>query len=102
MKKIVILLIVLIIQSLCAQEATSCCFFIDGQKFTKPIKYVKYDSKIDKKKINDNKIYFYVKGETFVFSKDKSKIDTCNISNLNKIKFEMVEGLSDKEFLFYN
>ncbi|MGY0426794.1 MAG: hypothetical protein ACWIPI_08205, partial [Polaribacter sp.] len=73
----------------------------NGQKFTKQIKYVMYDSKIDRKKTTNDKIYFYIRGETFLFLRNKSKLDTCNIRSLKKIEIEKVRDLSNKEYLFY-
>ncbi|MEE4000993.1 hypothetical protein V1T75_11660 [Tenacibaculum sp. FZY0031] len=97
MRKIVLFLFI-IVKSY-SQESTSNYFFINGQKFSKQTKYVMYDSKEDVKKTTNDKIYFFIQGETFEFLRNKFRVDTCSIRNLKKI--EKVKGLSDREYLFY-
>lgn len=61
-----------------------------------------FDSKINTTKIVKNKKYFYIQNETFITTLNKSKIDTCDLTYVNMLKFEKVEELAHKEYLFYN
>lgn len=99
MRKIVLFLFIIVKSH--SQESTSNYFFINGQKFSKQTKYVMYDSKEDVKKTTNDKIFFFIQGETFEFLRNKFRVDTCSIRNLKKIKIEKVKGLSDREYLFY-
>lgn len=75
-------------------------FHKGGEKHLKPIKYILFNSKIHKKNKSNEKVYFYIEGEVFKFSKRKNKIDTCNIKNLKKIKISKTNQLSSNEFKF--
>ncbi|WP_435260677.1 hypothetical protein [Tenacibaculum sp. nBUS_03] len=70
-----------------------------GEKYLKPIKYILFNSKIDKKIKSKGKIYFHIEGEIFKFYK-KNEIDTCNINELKKIKISKTNELSNNELKF--
>jgi hypothetical protein len=101
MKKTLSILIILFCSYLNAQSKKSVFFFIDGKKYLKPIKYVEYSSKTDRKKITNKGTYFYIKNERFRFSKKKHTLDTCNINSFKKINFSEVNKLANKEYSFY-
>lgn len=76
-------------------------FTINENKYLKPIKYIIYDSKEHEKIIENEKIYFYIGDERFIFSELKHHRDTCEINILQKIKFSDVKKLNDQEYYFY-
>lgn len=86
-----------------SQEKESDYFVFNkgGKKYLKPIKYILFDSKKDKKNIDNTNTYFYIKGRKFLFSKKNQKVDTCNIKFLKNIKFSNISNLEKEVYDFY-
>lgn len=103
MKKIICLLLFCISFSMMSQskESDFFNFYKGGNNYKKPVKYVLFDmSAGDIKKEIDNKIYFYMGGETFIFD---SKINKKDTSLVDKFKFTLdkSEDLQQKAYQFY-
>jgi hypothetical protein len=77
-------------------------FYKGGDNYLKPIKYVFFDSTASyaNKKIGEQKIYFYIKGEKFVHKKNY-KVDTCSINFLQKIKLDNPADLQQNAYLYF-
>ena len=76
-------------------------FYKGGKKYLKPIKYLLFNPKEDKKKeTNKSEIYFYIKNERYKFSKKNHKTDTCNVKYLKKIVLAKAKKLANEEFEF--
>ena len=86
--------------SLNAQKSRNDNFYIDGEKFQKPIKYILFNPKTDHKVGNGTKIYFHFENESFQFQRNMQRLDTCDIDYFQKIKFENADKLSQSEYLF--
>ncbi|MCT4698491.1 hypothetical protein [Tenacibaculum haliotis] len=102
MKKIFLILLMGITILSYSQEKESEYFSFNkgGKKHLKPIKYILFNPKTDKKTTSKEEIHFYIKGERFKFSKKINKIDTCNIKYLKKIELSNAYELSNEEFKF--
>ncbi|MEZ7498443.1 hypothetical protein QO200_06795 [Flavobacterium sp. Arc3] len=77
-------------------------FYKGEDKYLKPIKYVFFDSTVSnavKKKVK-HEIYFYIKGETFVYKKNH-KADTCSVDLLQKIKLDNPADLQQNAFHYF-
>ena len=104
MKKIFCILILCISFSIFGQskESDFFNFYKGGNKYKKPVKNVLFDSSAgDIKKEVDNKIYFYMGGETLVYDSKINKKDTCTFDNLKKYKLENPRSLTDNEYLYF-
>ena len=104
MKKIFCLLIFCVSFSIMGQskESDFFNFYKGGNKYKKPLKYVLFNtSGGDSKKEVDNKTYFYMGGETFIFDSKINKMDTCTLDNLEKHKLESPRNLTDNEYLYF-
>ena len=67
----------------------------------KPVKYVLFDNTAgDSKKEINNKIYFYMGGETFIFDAKINKTDTCLVDKL-KFTVDKSKDLQEKAHEFY-
>lgn len=77
-------------------------FYRGDINYKKPIKYVLFDKSIGntKKEIN-NRIYFYMGGETFIYDSKLNKIETCTFYHLKKYKLENPKNLTDNEYLYF-
>ncbi|MBB1192857.1 hypothetical protein DNC80_04145 [Flavobacterium sp. SOK18b] len=85
-----------------SQESDFFNFYKGGNKYKKPLKYVLFDiSAGDTKKEVDNKTYFYMGGETFIFDSKINKLDTYTFDNLKKYKLESPRSLTDSEYLYF-
>lgn len=103
MKKIFCVLIFCISFSIFGQakESDFFNFYKGGNNYNKPVKYVLFDmSAGDIKKEIDNKIYFYMGGETFIFDSKINKKDTCLVDKF-KFTFDKSEDLQQKAYQFY-
>lgn len=103
MKKIICLLLFCISFSTVGQskESDFFNFYKGGNKYIKPVKYVLFDNSAgDGKKEVDNKIYFYMGGETFIFDAKINKMDTCLVEKF-KFTFDKSEDLQQKAYQFY-
>lgn len=77
-------------------------FYKGGNKYKKPVKYVLFDiSNEYERKKSDDKIYFYMSGQAFIFNSKAHKIDTLAIDNLKKYQLENPENLQKKASEFY-
>ena len=103
MKKIICLLLFCISFSMMGQskESDFFKFYKGGNKYKKPVRYVLfYSSAGDIKKEVDNKTYFYMGGETFIFDSKINKKDTCLVDKF-KFTFDKSEDLQQKAYQFY-
>ena len=103
MKKIFWILILCTSFSIFGQtkESDFFNFYKGGNNYKKPVKYVFFDmSAGDIKKEIDNKIYFYMGGETFIFDSKINKKDTCLVDKF-KFTFDKSEDLQQKAYQFY-
>lgn len=103
MKKTFCVLIFCISFSIIGQtkESDFFNFYKGGNNYKKPVKYVLFDvSAGDIKKEIDNKIYFYMAGETFIFDSKINKMDTC-IIDLTKFEINKSKELQEKAYQFY-
>lgn len=65
------------------------------------MKYVLFDSSTgDVKKEVDNKTYFYMGGETFIFDSRIDKLDSC-ITDQTKFTISKSKDLQEKAYQFY-
>lgn len=77
-------------------------FYKGGHNLEKPIKYILFDiSNRNCKKEIDNKIFFYIGGETFIFDSKINKIKLLDYDYLKKHKIEDATKLSDNEYLYF-
>ncbi|WP_157485483.1 hypothetical protein [Flavobacterium sp. ACAM 123] len=77
-------------------------FYSGDNNYKKPIKYVLFDKSIgNTKKEIDNRIYFYMGGETFIYDSKLNKIETCAFDHLKKYKLENPKVLTDNEYLYF-
>lgn len=84
-----------------SQESDFFNFYKGGNNYKKPVKYVLFDmSAGDIKKEIDNKIYFYMGGETFIFDSKINKKDTCLVDKF-KFTLDRSEDLQQKAYQFY-
>ncbi len=84
-----------------SQESDFFNFYKGGTKYKKPVKYVLFNmSAGDIKKEVNNKIYFYMGGETFIFDSKINKKDTCLVDKF-KFTFDKSEDLQQKAYQFY-
>jgi hypothetical protein len=103
MKKIFWILILCISFSIFGQtkESDFFNFYKGGNNYKKPLKYVLFDiSAGDTKKEIDNKIYFYMGGETFIFDSKINKKDTCIIDQ-TKFTIDKSKDLQEKAYQFF-
>jgi hypothetical protein len=103
MKKIFCLLILCVSFSIFGQtkESDFLNFYKGGNKNKKPVKYVLFDSSVgDIKKEVDNRTYFYMGGETFIFDSKINKMNTCLVDKF-KFIFDKSEDLQQKAYQFY-
>jgi hypothetical protein len=103
MKKIFWILILCISFSIFGQtkESDFFNFYKGGNNYKKPLKYVLFDiSAGDTKKEIDNKIYFYMGGETFIFDSRIDKLDSC-ITDQTKFTISKSKDLQEKAYQFY-
>jgi hypothetical protein len=103
MKKIFNVVVFCLSFSIFAQSKGSdfFTFYKGGNKYTKPLKYVLFDSATgDIKKEVDNKTYFYMGGETFIFDSKINKLDYCTTDE-TKFTISKSKDLQEKAHLFY-
>lgn len=103
MKKVFLVLLIVFSIISHSQERENNYFVLNkgGEKYLKPIKYIMFNGKKDKKSVHNLGTYFYIEDNRFFFSKKNHKIDTCNIKHLNKIKFTEVSNLKKEAYNFY-
>lgn len=77
-------------------------FYKGGEKYLKPVKFVLFDSDSSnvEKKMDKQKIYFHIKGESFVHKKNH-KVDTCSINFLQKIKLDNPVDLQQNAYKYF-
>jgi hypothetical protein len=103
MKKIFCVLILCISFSIFGQskESDFFNFYKGGNKYKKPVKNVFFDSSAgDIKKEVDNKTYFYMGGETFIFDSRINKLDAYT-SDQTKLTIIKSKDLQEKAYQFY-
>ena len=103
MKRIFFILIVCISFSIFGQSRNRDFFnfFKGGTNYKKPVKYVLFDGSTgDVKKEVDNKTYFYMGGETFIFDSRIDKLDSC-ITDQTKFTISKSKDLQEKAYQFY-
>lgn len=77
-------------------------FYKGGNKYKKPVKYVFFDiSNEYERKMSDDKIYFFMNGQTFIFNSKVHKIETLPVGDLKKYEFENPVNLQKKASEFY-
>jgi len=84
-----------------SKESDFFNFYKEGNKYKKPVKYVLFDSDAgDIKKEVDDKTYFYMGGETFIFDSKINKLDHCT-TDQTKFTISKSKDLQEKAYLFY-
>ncbi|OUL64270.1 hypothetical protein [Flavobacterium sp. AJR] len=84
------------------KESDYFSFYKGGNKYLRPIKYLLFDNvNGNEKKENENKIYFYVGNQTFIFNSSKDEIDTCAVNYLKKIKLDFPDDLQKDAYKYY-
>lgn len=83
-----------------SQEKDYFVFNKGGEKYLKPIKYILFNSKTDKKIKSKGEIHFNIEGEVFKFHENKNQIDSCSVKEFKKIKFSKAYKLSSNELRF--
>jgi hypothetical protein len=101
MKNIIILIFLLVVGYLNAQDQTTDYFQIGDEKFLKPIKYILFNSAVDEKKTSEGVMFFYIQNQRFEVRQSKNSIDTCNTQSIKKIKFVKVSELAEQEFEYH-
>lgn len=84
------------------KESDYYSFYKGGEKYLKPVKYVLFDSvsSTAEKIIDKQKIYFNIKGESFVYKKSHT-VDTCSIIFLQKIKLDNPADLQENAYKYF-
>lgn len=104
MRNLIYILLILVTTFVNAQtkESDFYSFYKGGDKYLKPVKYVLFHSTASSAKKNKVKheIYFYIKGETFVYKK-KHHVDTCSVDLLQKIKLDDPADLQQNAFHYF-
>ncbi len=84
-----------------SKESDFFNFYKGGNKYKKPVKYVLFDGSAgDIKKEVNYKIYFYMRGETFIYDSKINKKDTFLVDK-SKFTFDKAEDLQQKAYQFY-